>query len=96
MTTNWELVKPSWYAPDAWRVGQEPEAITEAFQMGEQIMGLFIQAATLIEQACQNVEAIIENSAAWCQMIVDQLMREAVRLMPILTRLWAAQRAVAS
>jgi hypothetical protein len=96
MTIKWDVVKPSWYAPDAWRVGQEPEAITEAFQMGEQIMDLFIQAATLIEQACQNVEVIIENSAAWCQMIVDQLMREALRLIPILARLQAAHRAVAS
>lgn len=96
VTTNRDVVKPSWYAPDAWRVGQEPEAITEAVEVGEQIMGLFIQAATLIEQACQNVELIIENTAAWCQMIVDQLMREALRLIPILTRLQAAHRAVAS
>jgi hypothetical protein len=89
-------MKTSWYVTDAWRAGQEPEAIMEALRMGEQVIGLFIQAATLIEEACRTVYLIIEDAAVRCQMIVDQLMREIVRLAPILARLQAASRAVAS
>jgi len=96
MATDWSVVKTGWYTPDAWRVGQEPEAITEALKLGEQIMGSVIQAATLIEQAYRNVDGIIEDSAVRCQVIVDRLMRETVRLAPILTRLRAASKAVAS
>jgi hypothetical protein len=64
----------------------------EALKIGEQVMGLFIQAAALIEQACQNVD----DAAVWCQVIVDQLMRERARLAPVLTRLRTASRAVVS
>jgi hypothetical protein len=42
------------------------------------------------------VYLIIEDAAVRCQMIVDQSMREIVRLAPILARLQAASRAVAS
>lgn len=96
MTTDGNVMKTSWYVTDAWRAGQEPEAIREALRMGEQVIGLFIQAATLIEESCRNVYLIIEDAAVRCQMIVDQLMREIVRLAPILARLQAASRAVAS
>lgn len=96
VTTDGNVMKTSWYTPDAWRMGQEPEAIREALKLGDQVMGLFIQAATLIQQACQDVYLIIDNTAVRCQVMVDQLMREIVRLAPILTRLRAASRAVAS
>jgi hypothetical protein len=96
VTTDGNVMKTSWYVTDAWRTGQEPEAIMEALQIGEQITGLIIQAATLIEEARRTVSLIIEDAAVRCQMIVDQLMREIVRLAPILTRLQAASRAVAS
>lgn len=96
MTTDRNVVKTNWYIPDAWRAGQEPEAITEALKIGEQIIGLLIQAVTLIEQARQDVYLIIDNAAVRCQVIVDQLMRERARLAPVLTRLRAASRAVVS
>lgn len=96
MTTDGNMTKSNWYIADAWRIGQEPEAIMEALKTGEQIIGLFIQAATLIEQACREVYLIIDHAAVRCQVIVDQLMRETVRLAPVLTRLRAASRAVAS
>jgi hypothetical protein len=96
MATGGNVIKTNLYTPDAWRVGQEPDAIMEALKLGEQVMGLFIQAATLIEQACQDVYLIIDNAAVWCQMIVDQLMRERARLAPVLTRLRAASRVVVS
>jgi hypothetical protein len=95
VTTDGNVIKTSWYVTDAWRAGQEPEAISEALRMGEQVIGLFIQAATLIEEACRDVSLIIEDAAVRCQMIVDQLVREIVRLAPILARLQAASRAVA-
>jgi hypothetical protein len=87
------MVTVNWYTADAWRVGQEPEAITEALKWGEQVMALFIQAATLIEDTCRNVYLITDNAAVQCQVIVDQLMREIVWLAPILARLRAASRA---
>lgn len=96
MVSMRNVVRTGWYTSDAWRVGQEPEAITEALKLGEQIMGLFIRAATVIEQASRNADGIIENSAARCQVIVDQLMRERVRLAPLLARLRAASKAVVS
>jgi hypothetical protein len=94
MTSDGNVIKTGWYTADAWRVGQEPEAIMEALKVGEQVMGLLIQAATLIEHACQDVYLIIDNAAVRCQVIVDQLIREIVRLAPVLTRLRAASRAV--
>jgi len=68
----------------------------EALKMGEQVIGLFIQAATLIEEACRTVYLIIEDAAVRCPVIVDQLMREIMRLAPILARLQTASKAVAS
>lgn len=82
------------FIPDAWRAAQEPDAITEAVRMGEQITTLLAQAATLIERACQNVEAIIENTNRGCQQILDQLTHETTRLTPVLSRLRAATKAV--
>jgi hypothetical protein len=96
VTTDGNVSKTSWYVTNAWRAGQEPEAIREALRMGEHVIGLIIQAATLIKEACHTVYPIIEDAAVRCQMIVDQLMREIVRLAPILARLQAGSRAVAS
>jgi F0F1-type ATP synthase membrane subunit b/b' len=84
------------FIPDAWRAAQEPEAITEAVRIGEQITTLLAQAAILIERACQNVEAIIENANLGCQQILDRLTRETTRLTPVLSRLRAANKAVRS
>lgn len=94
MTSDGSMATVNWYTADAWRVGQEPEAITEALRLGEQIIGLVIQAATVIDDACRNVYLIIDDAAVRCQVIVDQLMREIVWLAPLLTRLRAASRAV--
>lgn len=96
MTSDGSMATVNWYTADAWRVGQEPEAITEALKLGKQIMGLFIQAATAIEDPCRNVYLIIDDVAVRCQVIVDQLMRGIVWLAPLLTRLRAASRAVAA
>ena len=62
--------------------------------MGEQVIGLLVQAAILVEEACQNVAPIIDNTAVRCQVIVDQLAREMTRLAPIVIRLRAASGAV--
>jgi hypothetical protein len=84
------------FIPDAWRAAQEPDAITEAVRIGEQITTLLVQAATLIERAFQNVDSIIENTNLGCQQILDQLTRETNRLAPVLYRLRAAAKAVRS
>lgn len=94
MSTDGNVTATNWYTPDAWRTGQEPDAIMEALAIGEQIMGLLVQAAILIEEACQNVNQIINNTTVRCQVIVNQLIREMTRLAPIVIRLRAASGAV--
>lgn len=94
MTTDGNVMTTNWYTPDAWRTGQEPDAIVEALVIGEQVMGLLAQAAILIDEACQNVTPIINNTAVRCQVIVDQLVCEMTRLAPIVIRLRAASGAV--
>jgi len=94
MISDGNVTTTNWYTPDAWRTGQEPDAIMEALAMGEQVMGLLVQAAILIEEACQNVTPIIDNTTVRCQVIVDQLAREIARMVPILIRLRAASGAV--
>lgn len=96
MTINWNLIKAKWYATDAWRAAQEPDAIAEAIRIGEQISDLLTRAAGLIERACREVDSIIEGSTLRCQVILDQLISEAERLAPVLTRLRAANKAVRS
>jgi hypothetical protein len=81
------------FVPDAWRAAQEPEAITEALIMGNHILDVLNQATTLIDRACHNVEAIIDNTTLRCQPILNQLANEVDRLTPVLTRLRAAAKA---
>lgn len=94
MTTDGNVTTTDWCTPDAWRPGQEPEAIVEALAMGEQVMGLLVQAAILIEEACQNVAPIIDNTIVRCEVIVDQLVGEMTWLTPVVIRLRAASGAV--
>lgn len=78
----------------AWRAGQQPDALSEAIKVGEQITDLLEEAATLVQRACQQVDAIIDTASLRCQAILDQIAREAARLTPVLTRLRAASKAV--
>lgn len=82
------------FTADAWRAGQEPEAIADAITVGDYITDLITEAAALIKHACQNVDSIIENALLRCQAIVDRLMDETDRLELVLRRLRAADRAV--
>jgi N-acetylglucosamine-6-phosphate deacetylase len=83
-----------WSVVDAWHTGQQPEAITEAIKVGEQITDLLNEAATLVARACGQVDSIVDNASLRCQMILDQIAREAARLRPVLARLRAASKAV--
>ncbi|MGH3707894.1 MAG: hypothetical protein ACRDRQ_07255 [Pseudonocardiaceae bacterium] len=94
--TNWNVIKTNWYATDAWRAAQNPEAIAEAVTIGEQIVELLTQAADLVERACLDVDSIIENANLRCQVILVRLAGETDRLEPVLARLRAASKAVAS
>lgn len=96
MTLNWTVAKPNWYTTGAWRAAQEPEAIAQAVEIGEQIADLLTEAAGLIERAGQDVDSIVDNAVPRCQMILDRLTGEADRLAPVLTRLRAASKAVRS
>lgn len=80
----------------AWRAGGQPDAITEAIRVGEQITDLLNEAANLVQRACQQVDSIIDIASMRCQAILDQIAREAARLTPVLTRLRAASKAVDS
>lgn len=94
MTINWSVIKKSWYSTDAWRAAQEPDAIAEAIKFGEQITELLTQAAGLIDNACHDVEEIIDNAPRRCRIILDQLTSETDRLTRALTRLRAAHKVV--
>jgi hypothetical protein len=89
---TWDVKTTHWQAADAWRGVQEHEAITEAVRVGERIIDLLNQATTLVECACLNVQAIIDNAHLRCQPILAQLARETDRLEPVLARLQAASR----
>jgi hypothetical protein len=92
--TNWNLPKAaSWYTADAWRAALNPDAITEAATIGEQIIELLTQTIGLVEHACADVDLIFENR---CQVILNGLYGQADRLDPVLSRLRSAGRAVAS
>lgn len=90
------MIKTHAFVADAWRAGQEPEAIADAIKVGEYITDLITEAATLIKRACQNVDLIVESAIPRCQMIVDRLIRETDHLGTVLRRLRAAERAVIS
>lgn len=90
------MIKTHVFVADAWRAGQEPEAIADAITIGEYITDLITEAAALIKRACQDAYPIIENAILRCQMIVDRLIRETDRLGTVLRRLRAADRAVIS
>lgn len=96
MTINWDVTKTNQYTTNAWRAAQEPDAIAEAVKIGEQIIELLTQGASLIERACQDVDSIIENATLRGQVILDRLAVETNRLESALTRLRAANRAVTS
>lgn len=81
---------------DAWRIAQEPDAISEAIGIGHQISDFISQARSEIERACHDMTPIIEHTHRQCQEILDQLAREAHRIAPVLTRLQAINQAVAS
>lgn len=90
------MMKSTCSVSGAWRTGRQPEAITEAIKVGEQITDLLEEAATLVQRACQQVDSIIDTASLRCQVILDQIAREAARLTPVLTRLRAAGKAVGS
>jgi hypothetical protein len=95
--TNWDLPKAaSWYTADAWRAALNPDAITEAVTIGEQIIELLTQTIGLVEHACADVDLIIENTRPRCQVILNGLYGQADRLDPVLVRLRSAGKAVAS
>lgn len=96
MNINWNVRKTTWYASDAWRAAQRPDAIKEAAEIGEQIITLLTQATTLVERARDDVDSIVHNATLRCQAILDQLAGERDRLEPALTRLRAASKAVRS
>jgi hypothetical protein len=87
------MMKNVWSVPDAWRIGGQPEAISEAIKVGEQITDLLEEAATLVQRACQEVDSIVELASVRCQVILDHIAREAARLTPVLARLRAASKA---
>jgi uncharacterized protein (DUF2344 family) len=80
---------------DAWRIAHEPQAITEAITIGQQINDLLNQASTQIDQACYEVNPVIERAHYHCRLILNQLTSEVHRLAPVLTRLQVINRAVA-
>jgi hypothetical protein len=90
------MIKAHVFVTDAWRTGQEPEAIADAITLGDYITDLITEAATLIKRACQDVDPIIKTATLRCQMIVDRLIRETDLLGTVLRRLRAADRAVIS
>jgi hypothetical protein len=93
---NGNAVKASWYVPDAWRAVLAPDAIGEALAIGEQIIQLLTQAISLVERACADVDQIMDHTHPRCQTILDQLYGQADRLDPVLRRLRAVGKAVAS
>ena len=96
MNINWKAMKIRWCATDAWRAAHDPEAIREAINMGEQILTLLTHAITLVERACQEMDPIIQDATRHGEVIVDRLHAQATRLVPVLTRLRAADKAVNS
>jgi hypothetical protein len=95
--TNWNLPKTvNWYLADAWRAALNPDAITEAVTIGEQIIELLTQTIALVERACAGVNPIIENTHPRCKVILDGLYGQAHRLDPALARLRSAGKAVTS
>jgi hypothetical protein len=95
--TNWNLPKTAnWYLADAWRAALNPDAITEAVTIGEQIIELLAQTIGLVERACADVNPIIENTHPRCKVILDGLHGQANRLDPALARLRSAGKAVTS
>lgn len=96
MATNWNATKTNWYVIDAWRAGQEPDAIAQAVTIGEQITDLLAEAATLVQRARWNADSIIEDAYIRCQAILDRLTGGTDRLAPVLIRLRAASKAVIS
>jgi hypothetical protein len=89
-------MKTSWYVPDAWRVALVPDAIIEALAIGEQINELLTHAIGLVEHACADADQIIDNAHRRCHTILGQLYGQADRLGPVLRRLRAVSKAVAS
>ncbi len=96
MTANKDVIKTNWCIIGAWRAAQEPDVIAQAVRIGEQVANLLVEAATLIQRARWNVDLIIEDAFIRCQEMVDQLVGEVDRLTPVLIRLRAASKAVAS
>ena len=96
MATHWNPPKTHWHVIDAWHAAHQPNAITQALTIGEQITDLLIEATTLVQRARWNTDSIIEDAYIRCQAILDRLTDEANKLAPVLIRLRAASKAVVS